>query len=231
MTKELHICIYLLFSFLDSTSFCLQLTLQRPRSAGDTLCDLSLFWTRTEGARSDYLLLTVVWWSEDWNVGRSTQPLHDATSCGRSEKKNKVGESTGLTSFHGVQLNQNRNPIPRHQRLYFLIAPARGWNMDKPDWPRPPSHLKSIFLHRRLFFLDVSAHRIKQVIKKANAGSNGPCRSYSFLKSHSRSTVLAEVLVTPLKRPRLDFVRLKFIKCKYWSYMSSLLWLVVLLWS
>lgn len=161
------------------------------------------------------------WRSSDGrrNVGRSTRPLHDATSCRRSEKKNKVGKSTccsGLTSFHGVQLNQNRDPIPRHQRLYFLIAPARSGNMDKPDWPRPPSHL---WLH------------IFTPAQEANAGSNGPCGSYSFLKSHSRSTVLAEVLVTPLKRPRLDFVRLKFIKCKYWSYMSSLLWLVVLLWS
>lgn len=97
----------------------------------------------TEGARNHYLLLSgrlMVGGLKCWSADAAPSWCHFLQA--QWEEKWSLGTCcSGLTSFHGAQLNQNRDPIPRHQRLYFLIAPAPSGNMNKPDWPRPPSNL------------------------------------------------------------------------------------------
>lgn len=55
--------------------------------------------------------------------------------------------------------------------VYLTLAianlPPVLCKMDKPHYPRLPSHLW-VYMHQRLFFLEVSAHRISQIIKAAH---------------------------------------------------------------
>ena len=143
-------------------------------SAGYTLYGFSPFLTRVQGERGVITCSwTAVWWSDDWHVHRSMHHLHDATSCGRSEKIKAL--TLGKLPVNLVQLVPWKN--------------LKCWTRATTRFPNVSAFIFSLHLHEvaawtfllttgllvffesmdasAWFFLEDSAFGIEQVIEEA----------------------------------------------------------------